>query len=99
MHFTAASTVKNGHKDTIAQVGGQPITMIGAGEQVLVTPSALGSNGASFSVSEAPTPALPGAPGFGRPGHPFRGRPYRFGPSGANSFDQGGFGGFSDPGS
>lgn len=73
VQFTAGSTVKDGKQDTIAQAGGQAITMVSAGGQTLAKPAALGGNGSSFSVAEAATPPQATAPGYGRRGRPFPG--------------------------
>jgi hypothetical protein len=65
VNFTGASTVEDGQQRTIQQAGGEPITMNGSsglgrfgrsggfsqGDQVLAQPSALGADGASFSVT------------------------------------------------
>jgi hypothetical protein len=76
VQFTSASTDKNGTLDTIAQAGGKPITMISDRGQTLATPTALASDGSSFSVTEAAGATQPAAPGY-RPGRGFSGR--RFG--------------------
>ncbi len=57
MQFSAGTTVKNGQTLTIAQAGAQPMTMVNSSQQALATPSALGSDGASFSVSRGSTAA------------------------------------------
>jgi hypothetical protein len=49
--FSQASAVKDGKTVTLAAAGGQAITMIGRGGQALAKPSALGSDGASFTVT------------------------------------------------
>jgi hypothetical protein len=49
--FSAGSAVKNGQTVSIAAAGAQPITMIGRGGQAQATPSGLGTDGASFTVS------------------------------------------------
>ena len=43
--------MKNGQTVSIAGAGAQAVTMVGRGGQRLATPSTLGSDGASFSVS------------------------------------------------
>jgi hypothetical protein len=67
--FTNATTTENGKQHTIAQANGQPVSMYGsAGQgrrgrpsgqagQPLAQPSALGSDGASFSVTRTNAPA------------------------------------------
>jgi len=64
--FTNGSAVKDGQTQTIAQTGAQAITMVGAGRQALAEPSALGADGASFSVTRtsATATAPSGQPGF-----------------------------------
>jgi len=64
--FTNATTTENGQQHTIAQAGGQPITMYNSSilsrlgrltglgsqaDQVIAQPSALGTDGSSFSVT------------------------------------------------
>jgi hypothetical protein len=74
VQFSAASAVKSGQPVTISKAGGQPITMASHG-QTLASPSALGPDGASFSVtrtsSNGSTPSPRPEPG--RP--PLRRRP------------------------
>ena len=55
--FTGATTVEDGQQRTIAQAGGQSITMYNASQQPLAQPSALGTGGASFSVTRTNAPA------------------------------------------
>jgi hypothetical protein len=69
--FTNASTLEDGKQHTIQEAGGQPITMYsspggrrgrfggggGQGGQPLAQPSALGSDGATFSVTRTNAPA------------------------------------------
>lgn len=50
VQFQGASTELNGQQVTIAQAGGQPITMYGQSGAIATT-SALGSDGASFTVT------------------------------------------------
>ena len=49
--FSQGSAVKDGQTLSIAEAGGQAITMVGRSGQRLATPSTLGSDGASFSVT------------------------------------------------
>lgn len=49
--FSDGSAVKDGQTVSIAGAGAQAITMVGRGGQTLATPSALGSDGSSFSVT------------------------------------------------
>jgi hypothetical protein len=49
--FSGASAVDNGDTVTIAGANAQAISMITQGNQTLATPSALGSDGASFTVT------------------------------------------------
>jgi hypothetical protein len=51
--FSDGSAVKDGQNVNIAQSGAQAITMIGRNGQAVARTSALGSDGASFSVSHA----------------------------------------------
>ncbi len=52
--FSQGSTVKNGQQMTIADAGAQPITMVarGNGTRQVARPSNLGSDGASFTVTQ-----------------------------------------------
>ncbi len=61
--FTGASTVEGGQQRTIAQAGGQSITMLNTAGQPLAQPSALGTDGISFSVTRTNTPATGIVPG------------------------------------
>lgn len=61
VNFSGASTVKDGKSVTISQANGQGITMINRSGQPLASPSALGSDGSSFSVSR--TQASSSVPG------------------------------------
>jgi len=49
--FSAGSATKNGQTVTITSSGAKAVTMVGRGGQQLATPSALGADGASFTVS------------------------------------------------
>ncbi|MHB8620631.1 MAG: G1 family glutamic endopeptidase [Chloroflexota bacterium] len=57
IHFNAASAVKNGQQVTASQAGAQPITMVSGVGQTLASPSALGSDGGSFTVTRTAAPA------------------------------------------
>lgn len=63
--FTNATTVENGQQRSIAQAGGQAITMYNAAEQPLAQPSALSANGTSFTVTRTNAPATRITPGTG----------------------------------
>lgn len=54
--FSGGQAVKNGQTVSIADAGGTSITMVNGAEQALAVPSALGSDGASFSVARTQTP-------------------------------------------
>ena len=47
--FTAATTVQNGQPVDLAQAGAQAITMTDSTKQPLAVPSAIGTDGSSFS--------------------------------------------------
>jgi ketosteroid isomerase-like protein len=51
INFSAASAVKDGKSVSIAESGAQAITMIGRGSQTQATPSTLGADGSSFTIS------------------------------------------------
>ena len=57
IQFSDGSTVKDGQTDTIAAAGARAITMVGGGNQALAVPSALGDDGASFTVARTDAPA------------------------------------------
>jgi ketosteroid isomerase-like protein len=64
VQFSSASAVKNGQTEDLAAAGAQPISLIGASQQPLAVPSAVGTDGQSFSVSRTATAAVPsGLPG------------------------------------
>jgi hypothetical protein len=67
--FSSASAVKDGQTVNLAESGAKPITLIGANQQPLAVPSAVGSDGSSFSVSRtdasATSPSLTQRPGRG----------------------------------
>jgi hypothetical protein len=65
--FTNATAVEDGQQHSIAQADGQAITMSSRTGQPAAQPSALGDDGASFSVTRTNAAAprtLPGAGGF-----------------------------------
>ena len=61
--FTGASTVEDGQQRSIAQAGGQSITMLNTTGQPLAQPSALGADGISFSVTRTNAAATRIVPG------------------------------------
>ena len=67
--FTSATTIEDGQQRTIAQAGGQPVTMYNQAEQALAQPSHLGADGASFSVTR--TSATSGSSSRSAPGRRF----------------------------
>jgi hypothetical protein len=58
VNISGATTTVNGKQQTPAQAGAKPVAMHGSGgrSQVLAQPSALGADGASFSVTRTGTP-------------------------------------------
>jgi len=80
VQFSAGSAVENGKTVSISGAGAKPITMIDGSGQPLATPSALGSDGASFSVSRTANTGTPSGSQF-----PTRGRRGGFGRSGLGS--------------
>jgi hypothetical protein len=68
--FSAASATQDGQTVDLAQAGAQPIAMLNATNQALAVPSAIASDGSSFSVARTSAPATTstgGGPGQ-RPG-------------------------------
>jgi hypothetical protein len=61
--FTVASAIQNGQTVDLSQTGAYPITMLNANNQPLAVPSAVGSNGSSFSVARTAAPATIGSGG------------------------------------
>ena len=65
--FSAASTVVDGKRQTLAGAGARSVTMTNAVRQPLAVPTAIGRDGASFSVDRTSTPSggagTGGAPG------------------------------------
>ncbi|MBV9356423.1 MAG: hypothetical protein JO023_12955 [Chloroflexi bacterium] len=55
--FTGATAVDNGQNGTLGQVGARPISLLNARKQPLAVPSAIGSDGESFSVERTSAPA------------------------------------------
>jgi len=69
--FSSASATVNGRTVDMAQAGAQPITMLNANGQSLAVPSAIGSDGSSFSVARTSASATPApASNGGRPAVP-----------------------------
>jgi hypothetical protein len=66
--FSAASAFVNGQTVDLTQANAQSITMLNANGQPLAVPSAIGSDGASFSVARTSAPATtpPARGGVGR---------------------------------
>lgn len=89
--FTGGSAVENGNAVTIAGAGAQPITMVSQQSgQTLSSPSALGSDGASFTVTR--TSAVATAPaGMSRTRYFVRGSNWHVG-VGVNRFMHSGSG-------
>jgi hypothetical protein len=74
--FTGASTTVNGQSESLAQASAQPLTMVGAGNRSVATPSAVGADGQSFSVSySAGTVTVPPVTVQPQPGGGFEPRP------------------------
>jgi hypothetical protein len=65
INFRDATTVEDGQQHSIAQAGGQAITMSSRTGQPAAQPSALGDDGASFSVTRTNTAAPRSVPGAG----------------------------------
>lgn len=70
IQFTGGSATKDGKTVTIAGAGARPITMIDASGQPIATPSSLGADGSSFTVTQQTPPSNPaaGQQGSGQPG-------------------------------
>ena len=51
VRFTGASAVRDGRQQTLAALGAEAITMINGSRQALATPSVIGDDGASFTVT------------------------------------------------
>ncbi len=70
-----AFTTENGKQVAAAAAGAKPITMTNYGDQVLASPSALGRDGASFTVTRSDASSYPAGSQFGTGS----GRRYHFG--------------------
>jgi hypothetical protein len=68
VQFSDGSAVKDGHSVNISSAGAKAITMIGNNDQALAVPSALGDDGASFSVARTDAPVTSAGSGAGRRG-------------------------------
>ncbi len=55
--FSRATAVANGQSTNLVQVGARPISLLNARKQPLAVPSAIGSDGESFSVERTSAPA------------------------------------------
>lgn len=64
--FTGGSATKDGKTTTMAGAGAKAITMIDSSGQPVVTPSSLGADGSSFTVTQQTPPQT--GPASGRPG-------------------------------
>ena len=71
MRFTAALTVVDGKQQTASGANAHPVTMANAANQPLAVPSALGSDGTTFTVTRTSTPGT----NLGTGGGPGRRRP------------------------
>jgi len=63
--FSAASTVVDGKKETLKAAGAKAVTMTNGAGQALAVPTAIASDGASFSVDRTSTPSAGGVAGGG----------------------------------
>jgi hypothetical protein len=59
--FSSATATQNGRTVDLSQAGAQPITMLNSSSQPLAVPSAIGSDGSSFSVARTSASATPPA--------------------------------------
>ncbi len=57
LSFSGATAIDNGQNVKLNQVGAQPISLLNAQKQPLAVPSAIGSDGESFSVERTSAPA------------------------------------------
>jgi hypothetical protein len=62
VNFTAASATQAGQTVNLTQAGAQPISLLGANGQALAVPSAIGSDGSSFTVARTSAPSTPATP-------------------------------------
>ena len=66
VRFTAASAVRDGKTQDLSAIGAEAITMINADRQPLATPSVIGDDGASFTVTRTDADPTTGTPGTQR---------------------------------
>ncbi|HEY3080695.1 MAG TPA: G1 family glutamic endopeptidase [Chloroflexota bacterium] len=57
VHFTGGSAVKDGRTVTMTEAGARPITMIDRAGRAIATPSGVGADGASFTVTRSTSAA------------------------------------------
>ena len=60
--FTAAGAVIDGKRQDLSAASAKAVTMANGADQPLAVPSAIGKDGASFTVTRTSTPALGGGP-------------------------------------
>ncbi len=63
--FSNSSAVENGNLENLSALNAQPLTMLTTTSQALATVSAIGSDGASFTVTRTGVAAASGVGGFG----------------------------------
>ena len=68
--FSQATAIQNGQTVTLAQSGAKPITMVNGSGQALAVPSAISSDGSSFSVARTSASATPAPSRSVRPAAP-----------------------------
>ena len=61
--FTAAGAVVDGKRESLSAANAKAVTMANAADQPLAVPSAIGSDGASFTVTRTSNPASSGSGG------------------------------------
>jgi Peptidase A4 family len=69
--FSDASATQAGQTVSLTQAGAQPISLLGANGQTLAVPSAIGGDGASFTVARTQAPATTTPRGRGAGASPF----------------------------
>lgn len=64
--FTGGATTKNGSSLSISGADASPVTMVNNEGKILATPSALGNDGASFTITRSAAVSTSPIPGFDR---------------------------------
>jgi hypothetical protein len=79
IQFLNATAVQNGNRVNIAQSNAQPINMVNITNQIIASPSSLGDDGSSFTVTRSSAQSSTPVPAFDRNVRSFRRRGFGIG--------------------